>query len=91
MLNWLLSLINKRQQQLFRENERLREQNRRYKMAYEELALWVDSLENYTSTIRILTESSTEQHVVETNAFGVQLSYKIRQRLKALQEKINGY
>jgi len=91
MLNWLLSLINKRQQQLFRENQRLQEQNRRYKMAYEELALWVDSLENYTSTIRILTESSTEQRVVETNAFGVQLSYKIRQRLKVLQEKINGY
>lgn len=90
MINWLLSLINKRQRQLFLENQKLQEQNRRYKMAYEELAVWVQSLENHNSTMRILTRESTDKRTQEANALGVTLSYKLRERMKALEERING-
>lgn len=89
MINWLLSLINKRQRQLYEENQRLLERNRNYRMAFEELSVWVQSQSNHTLLMRQLTDGQTDPRIIEANRIGEIARSKIKTRLKALEEKIH--
>lgn len=89
MINWLLSLINKRQRQLYEENQRLLERNRNYRMAFEELSVWVQSQSNHTLLMRQLTDGHPDPRIIEANRIGEIARMKIKTRLKALEEKIH--
>lgn len=89
MINWLLSLINKRQRQLYQENQLLAERNRNYRMAFEELSVLAQAQSNHILLMRQLTDGQTDPRIIEANRVGEIARSKMKTRLKALEEKIH--